>query len=203
MATQYFYPPIIFMFLLNCCNYGQTDRLAAFSKTRNSTLLLPYLNFQKYGCSIWRNDDAMNAAEKKLILIACFAVGVSTILGSYYTFLSSRNNELQVALTSYFLCELPGYVMENENDIITCSKDEIVKYSYTGLSIASVFIYALSPLVFLLVIIEWRSSIQKMNELLHMKNKNNELSASNLAQLNRSNEVSNTLILGNYTADAK
>ena len=94
--------------------------------------------------------------------------------------------------------------MENENDIITCSKDEIVKYSYTGLSIAiTVFAHALLPLVFLLVIIEWRSSIQKMKELLHMKNINNELSASNLARLNRSNQVSNTLILGNSFADTK
>ena len=93
--------------------------------------------------------------------------------------------------------------MENENDMTTCSKDEIVKYSYTGLSIASVVIYPLLPLVFLLAIIEWRSSIQKMKKLLNMKNKNNELSASNLAQLNRSNEVSNTLILGNSFADTK
>ena len=130
--------------------------------------------------------------------------GVSTITGIYYTFLLSRNNELQAALTSYFLCELPGYIMENENDMITCSKDEMVKYSYTGLSIAyTVFTYALLPLVFLLAIIEWRSSIQKMKELLHMKSKNNELSASNLAQLNRSNEVSSTLILGNSFADTK
>ena len=129
--------------------------------------------------------------------------GSLTISGSYYTFLFSGRNELDAALQSYFLCELPGYIMENENDMTTCSKDEIVKYSYTGLSIASVVIYPLLPLVFLLAIIEWRSSIQKMKKLLNMKNKNNELSASNLAQLNRSNEVSNTLILGNSFADTK
>ena len=146
----------------------------------------------------------MNPAEKKLLLFACFVGGVSTIAGIYFTFLLSRNNELQAALTSYFLCELPGYIMENENDMITCSKDEIVKYSYTGLSIAyTVFTYALLPLVFLLAIIEWRRSIQKMNELLHMKKINNEISASNLAQLKRSNEVSNTLIFGNNFADTK
>ena len=146
----------------------------------------------------------MNAAEKKLLLLACFVGGVSTISGIYYTFLLSRHDELETALQSYFLCELPGYIMHNENDMITCSKDEMVKYSYTGLSIVyTVFTYALLPLVFLLAIIEWRSSIQKMKELLHMKNKNNELSASNLAQLNRSNEVSNTLILGNSFADTK
>ena len=125
--------------------------------------------------------------------------GVSTISGVYFTFLLSGHNELEAALQSYFLCELPGYIMENENDMI----------SYTVLSNAYiVFVYALLPLVFLLitiilVIIEWRSSIQKLKELLHMKNKNNELSASNLAQLNRSNEVSNTLILGNSFADTK
>ena len=146
----------------------------------------------------------MNAAEKKLLLLACFVGGVSTIAGIYFTFLLSRNNELQAVLTNYFLCELPGYIMENENDMITCSKDEIVKYSYTGLSIAyTVFGFTLLPLVFLLAIIEWRRSIQKMNELLHMKKKNNEISASNLAQLKRSNEVSNTLILGNRFADTK
>ena len=129
---------------------------------------------------------------------------VSTISGVYITLLLSQNNELEAALKSYLLCELPGYIMHNENDMITCSKDEIVKYSYTGLSIAyAVFIFALLPLVFLLAIIEWRSSIQKVKELLHMKNKNNELSVSNLAQLNRTNEVSNTLILGNSFADTK
>ena len=170
----------------------------------NLNLLILYFNFQKYGCSIWRNDDAINAAEKKLLLLACFVGGVSTISGVYFIFLLSGHNELQAALQSYFLCELPGYIMENENDMITCSKNELMKYSYTGLFKAYiVFVHALFPLVLLLVIIEWRSSIQKMKELLHIKNKNNKLSASNLAQLNRTNEVSSTLILGNSFAETK
>ena len=80
--------------------------------------------------------------------------------------------------------------MNNENDMTTCSKDEIEKYSYTGLSIAhTVFSYTLMPLMFLLTIIEWKRFIQKMKVLLHMKN--NELTASNLAQLNTS-RISNS-----------
>ena len=109
---------------------------------------------------------------------------VSTLSGIYYTtFLSG--NELEAPLNSYLLCELPGYIMNNENDMITCSKNEIEKFSYTGLSIShAIFSYILMPLMLLLTIIEWKWFIQKMKVLLHMKNK--ELNASNLAQLNTS-----------------
>ena len=75
--------------------------------------------------------------------------------------------------------------MENENDMTTCSKDEIEKYSYTGLSIAFIiFAYTLFSLAFLLTITEWKRFIQKMKVLFHMKN--DELSPSNLVQLNTS-----------------
>ena len=132
----------------------------------------------------------------------CVVGGITILSGIYYTVLLSGGNELQAALNSYLLCELPGYIMDNENDMTTCSKDEIEKYSYTGLSIAYIVVnYPLLLLVFLLTIIEWKSFIQKVKELLHMKN--NELTASNLAQLNKCNEVSNTVTLENSSADTK
>ena len=60
--------------------------------------------------------------------------------------------------------------MDNENDMTTCSKDEMEKYSYTGLSIAfTIFAYTLMPLMLLLTITEWKGFIQKMKVLLHMK----------------------------------
>ena len=142
-----------------------------------------FIIIQKYGCSIWRNNDVINTAEKKIIFLLCLVSIICTVIGIYGTLLLAGSNELQAALNSYFLCELPGYIMDNENDMTTCSKDEIEKYSYTGLSIAHIIFFNVSsPLMFLLTIIEWKGFIKKMNVLLHMKN--DELSASNLAQLN-------------------
>ena len=129
----------------------------------------------------------MNAAEKKLLLLSCFVGGVSTLSGVYYTLLLSQKNELQAALNSYLLCELPGYIMNNENDMITCSKDEIEEYSYTGLSIAFiVFTYVFLPLVFLLAIIEWRRFIQKMKVWLGIKNEPVAMSMSKFSRHNNS-----------------
>ena len=141
-----------------------------------------FIIIQKYGCSIWRNNDIINTAEKKIIFLLCLVSALCTVFGIYTTLLLAGSNELQAALNRYLLCELPGYIRNNENDMTTCSKDEIEKYSYTGLSIAYViFFYVLCPLTFLLTIIEWKGFIKKMKVLLHMKN--DELSASNLIQL--------------------
>ena len=146
-------------------------------------LFMSIIIIQKYGCSIWRNNDVINTAEKKIIFLLCLVSIISTVSGAYNTLLLSGSNELQAALNRYLLCELPGYIMNNENDMTTCSKDGMEKYSYTGLSIAFIiFAYTLMPLMLLLTITEWKSFIQKMKVLLHMKNE--ELSASNLVQLN-------------------
>ena len=147
---------------------------------------------QTYGCSIWRNNDVFDTAEKKLFFLLCLVSISCTVSGAYNTVLVSGGKELEAALNSYLLCELPGYIMNNENDMTTCSKDEMKKYSYTGLSIAfRIFSYTLMPLTLLLTITEWKRFIQKMKVLLHMKN--DEQSASNLVQLN-------TLKLSNSTS---
>ena len=154
-------------------------------------LFMSIIIIQKYGCSIWRNNDVINTAEKKIIFLLCLVSIISTVSGAYNTLLLSGSNELQAALNRYLLCELyiPGYIMNNENDMTTCSKDEMEKYSYTGLSIAYInFAYTLMPLMLLLTITEWKTFIQKMKLLLHMKN--DELSASNLNTLKLSNPTS-------------
>ena len=136
---------------------------------------------QTYGCSIWRNNDVFDTAEKKIIFLLCLVSIACTVSGAYNTLLVSGGNELEAALNSYLLCELPGYIMNSESDLTTCSKDEIEKYSYTGLSIAQIiFNYTLTPLIFLLTIIEWKWFILKMKILLHMKN--DELSGSNFTE---------------------
>ena len=95
---------------------------------------------------------------------------VTTLSGIYYTLLLSGGKHLEAGLKHYILCELAGYIMDNENDMTTCSKDDLEKYSYTSLSIAFiVFTYGLLPLVSLLVIIEWRHFISRMKDLLHIK----------------------------------
>ena len=120
---------------------------------------------------MWRENNTINNAEKKLLLLAFFVGGILTISGIYYTLQLSLLNERQATLNRYLLCELPGYIMDNENDMTTCSKDELEKYSYTGLYITYIMLtYALLPLVFLLTIIGWRSLVQKMKPLLGMKN---------------------------------
>ena len=130
---------------------------------------------------IRRNNDIINTAE---IFLLCLVSIACTVSGAYNTLLLSGGNELEAALNSYLFCELPGYIMNNENDMATCSKDEIEKYSYTGLSIARIiFNYTLTPLIFLLTIIEWKWFILKMKILLHMK------SASNFAQSKLSNST--------------
>ena len=110
--------------------------------------------------------------------------------------LVSGGNELEAALNSYLLCELPGYIMNNESDMTTCSKDEMEKYSYTGLSIAHIiFNYTLTPLIFLLTIIEWKWFILKMKILLHMKN--DELSGPSFTKSKLSNSTMQSKRKGN------
>ena len=134
------------------------------------TLRILFIYLQKYGCSIWRNNEAIDTAEKKILLLLCFLGTVTTLSGIYYTLLISGGNDLEAGLKYYLLCELPGYIMDNENDMTTCSKDDLEKYSYTSLSIAFiVFTYGLLPLVSLLVIIEWRHFISRIKDLLHIK----------------------------------
>ena len=149
-----------------------------------------FIIIQRYGCSIWRNNDVINTAEKKIIFLLCFVSIISTVSGIYYTVLLSTGNEFVAAFYRYLLCELPGYIMNNENDMTTCSKDGIEKYSYTGLSITHIiFTYTLMPLMFLLTIIEWKSLIQKMKGLLHLEN--SEITTSHLIHLTTSRIISN------------
>ena len=146
---------------------------------------------QRYGCSIWRHNDVIDTAEKKLIFLLCLVSIISTVSGIYYAVLISGTNEWIAALYRHLLCETPGYIMDNDDDMTTCSKDGIEKYSYRGLAITHVFLfYTLMPLMFLLAIIEWKSFIQKMKVLLHVESE--EPSDIKLATLTTS-RISNTI----------
>ena len=179
---MHLYKLYIYIYIIICIYNFIHMYIARYVQT---VLFMSIIIIQKYGCSIWRNNDVIDTAEKKIIFLLCLVSIISTVSGVYNTLLLSDSNELQAALNRYLLCELPGYIMENENDMTTCSKDEIEKYSYTSLSIAFIiFAYTLMPLMLLLTITEWKRFIQKMKVLLHMKN--DELSPSNLVQLNTS-----------------
>ena len=120
---------------------------------------------------MWRANTTINNAEKKLLLLAFFVGSVLAFSGIYYILQLSLLKKRQATLNRYLLCELPGYIMDNENDMTVCSKDELEKYSYTGLYIAYIiFTYSLLPLVFLLTIIEWRSLAQTVKPMLGMRN---------------------------------
>ena len=82
--------------------------------------------------------------------------------------------------------------MDKENDMTTCSKDELEKHSYTGLSnMTTIFTYALLPLVFLLTNIPWQSFVQRMKVLFQKKKAEQEtvLSLTKLSSLVIQNET--------------
>ena len=95
---------------------------------------------------------------------------VATINGVHSIITIHTQTKLQAVLKNYMLCELSGYSMNSENDITTCSKDELETYSYVGLSVTSrIFISVFLPLLLLLVMIEWRRFIQWMKVSFEMK----------------------------------
>ena len=76
--------------------------------------------------------------------------------------------------------------MNSENDITTCSKDELETYSYVGLSVTSrIFISVFLPVLLLLVMIEWRRFIQWMKVSFRMK----KTTVSSFSKLNSCNEM--------------
>ena len=70
----------------------------------------------------------------------------------------------------YMLCELSGCSINSRSDDTTCSKDELETYNYVGLSVtSSIFTFIFLPLLFLLVMIEWRRFIRWMKVSFQMK----------------------------------
>ena len=63
-----------------------------------SILLFMSIIIQKYGCSIWRNNDVINTAEKKIIFLLCLASIVCTATGVYSTLKLSSGNEREAAM---------------------------------------------------------------------------------------------------------
>ena len=84
------------------------------------TCLFIYL--QMYSCSIWRNNEAIDTADKKILLLLCFLVTVTTLSRIYYTLLLSGGKHLEADLENYILNCLDSYIMDNENDmtILVC-----------------------------------------------------------------------------------
>ena len=105
------------------------------------------------------------------MLLLLFIVGcVAALNGIYNTLLVSAQAKRKSALNLNFLCELPGYILDKENDMTACSKDELEKYSYTGLSyVSTVFTFALLPLVILVTMMKWYRFMQLMKLLFRKK----------------------------------
>ena len=126
--------------------------------------------FQRFGWSIWKKDDVINTAEKKILLLSFIVGCVAALNGIYFTLSVSAQAKRNSALNLNFLCELPGYIIDKGNDMTTCSKDELEKYSYTGLSsVSTIFTFALLPLVFLLTMMKWYRFMQLMKLLFRKK----------------------------------
>ena len=120
---------------------------------------------------------------------------VAALNGIFYTLSVTAQTKLSRALNENFLCELPGYFVDKEN-ITTCSKDELEKYSYIGLSyMTTIFTYALLPLVFLLTNIPWLNFVQRM-KVLFRKKKAEQTTTLSLSKLSSLNE---TLVIQNET----
>ena len=121
---------------------------------------------------------------------------VAALNGIFYTLSVTAQTKLSRALNDNFLCELPGYILDQENNKTTCSKDELEKYSYIGLSyMTTIFTYALLPLVFLLTNIPWLNFVQRM-KVLYRKKKAEQTTTLSLSKLSSLNE---TLVIQNET----
>ena len=94
---------------------------------------------------------------------------MAALNGILCTLLVSAQAKRKSALNLNFLCELPGF-LDKENDMTACSKDELEKYSYTGLSyVSTIFTFALLPLVILLTVMKWHRFIQLMKVVFRKK----------------------------------
>ena len=101
-----------------------------------------------------------------LFIVGC----VAELNGIYYTLLVSAQAKFNSALNLNFLCELPGYILDKENDMTRCSKDELEKYSFAGLSyVSTIFTFALLPLVIILTMMKWQRFMQLMKVLFGKK----------------------------------
>ena len=109
------------------------------------------------------------------MLLVLFIVGcVAAFNGILFTLSINTQKKLSRALNNNFLCELPGYILNQENNKTTCSKDELEKYSYTDLSyVSTIFTFALLPLVILLYMITWQHCMKWMKVLQEIQQKNN------------------------------
>ena len=105
------------------------------------------------------------------MLLVLFIVGcVAALNGILFTLSISAQTKLSRALYDNFLCELPGYILNQENNKTTCNKDELEKYSYSNLSyVSTIFTFALLPLVILLTIMKWHRFIQLMKVVFRKK----------------------------------
>ena len=111
---------------------------------------------------------------------------VATINGVYYTIIIHTQFKLQTVLKNYMLCELSGYSINSGNEDTTCSKDELETYSYAGFYVtARIFTSVFVPLLFILVMIEWRRFIQWMKMSFPMK----KTTVSGFPKLNSCNEM--------------
>ena len=95
---------------------------------------------------------------------------MAALNGIFFTLLVSAQAKRKSALNLNFLCELPGYILDKENDMTTCNKDELEKYSYTDLSyVSTIFTFALLPLVIILTMMKWQRFMQLMKVLFRKK----------------------------------
>ena len=105
------------------------------------------------------------------MLLDLFIVGcVAALNGILFTLSINAQTKLSRALNDNFLCELPGYILDQETNKTTCSKDELEKYSYIDLSyVSTIFTFALLPLVILLYMITWQHCMKWMKVLFPKK----------------------------------
>ena len=95
----------------------------------------------------------------------------------FHSLFQSAHKQSLVELCMIVSCELPGYILNQENNKTTCNKDELEKYSYSNLSyVSTIFTFALLPLVILLYMITWQhcmKSMKWMKVLFPIQQKNN------------------------------
>ena len=115
------------------------------------------MQVKKNGYDFWRNEDIINTAEKKILMLALSTGVLFVVSGLALNFQLIGSRKFQAALVDYFLCKAIGGQ--------ECSKQQLEKHSFTVLNAVSAALVAICvPFFYLLYImtIQWTKTTKWM-----------------------------------------
>ena len=120
----------------------------------------------------------LKAAEKKMLFMAMVLIFLFVLNGITVSLRTLYAKKFEEALFEYALCGM----ITRKDELNHCDKDELERYSFTGLSaISAALQIVLVPAFFLIIAIKWTSVAKfvrlkavKMTICVSLKGKNNE-----------------------------